>query len=256
MAVAMTASQAQEPGPGTAAARKTVGSLNPATGQPIATFPVYQREDADVAVSRAREAARWSGGLGWRERRARLLDWKSYLTGHMDELARLMHEETGKPADDATLEIILAIVHVDWAARHARRVLGPHRVFSGMTAINSVIAFAMVPALPFGGVGESGFGRIHGADGLREFTRAKAITSQWMKPPINLTSFGRTDADLRRTIGLIRLLHGRRGRSAESDLGWAAPAAPGRGGDGCRLLPGGAAPGQLLPTGSAPEWVR
>ena len=84
---------------------------------------------------------------------------------------------------------------------------------SGMTAINSVIAFAMVPALPFGGVGESGFGRIHGADGLREFTRAKAITSQWMKPPMNLTSFGRTDADLRRTVGLIRLLHGRRGRS-------------------------------------------
>ena len=169
MAVAMTASQAQEPGPGAAPARKTFGSLNPATGQPIATFPVYQREDADVAVSRAREAARWWGSLGWRERRARLLDWKSYLTGHMDELARLMHEETGEPA--------------------------------------------VVPALPFGGVGESGFGRIHGADGLREFTRAKAITSQWMKPPMNLTSFGRTGADLRRAVGLIRLLHGRRGRS-------------------------------------------
>jgi Aldehyde dehydrogenase family len=95
MAVAMTASQAQEPGPGAAPARKMFGSLNPATGQPIATFPVCQREDADVAVSRAREAARWWGGLGWRERRARLLDWKSYLTGHMDELAQLMHEETG-----------------------------------------------------------------------------------------------------------------------------------------------------------------
>jgi len=84
MAVAMTASQAREPGPGAAPARKTFGSLNPATGQPIATFPVYQREDADVAVSRAREAARWWGDLGWRERRARLLDWKSYLSGHMD----------------------------------------------------------------------------------------------------------------------------------------------------------------------------
>jgi hypothetical protein len=80
-----------------------------------------------------------------------------------------------------------------------------------MTAINSVIAFAIVPALPFGGVGESGFGRIHGADGLREFTRAKAITSQWMRPPVNLTSFSRTDADLKRIVGLITLLHGRRG---------------------------------------------
>ena len=37
---------------------------------------------------------------------------------------------------------------------------------SGMTSINSVLTFASVPALPFGGVGESGFGRIHGEDGL------------------------------------------------------------------------------------------
>jgi hypothetical protein len=69
------------------------------------------------------------------------------------------------------------------------------------------------PALPFGGVDESGFGRIHGADGLREFTRAKSITSQWMKPPVNLASFGRTDADLKRTVKLVTLLHGRRGQA-------------------------------------------
>ena len=44
------------------------------------------------------------------------------------------------------------------------------RMRSGMASVNSVIAFAGVPALPFGGVGDSGFGRIHGADGLKEFT--------------------------------------------------------------------------------------
>jgi acyl-CoA reductase-like NAD-dependent aldehyde dehydrogenase len=83
---------------------------------------------------------------------------------------------------------------------------------TGMTAINSVIAFAGVPSLPFGGVGESGFGRIHGADGLREFARAKAITRQRMKPPVNLTSFARTDKDLDRILGLVTLRHGRRYR--------------------------------------------
>jgi acyl-CoA reductase-like NAD-dependent aldehyde dehydrogenase len=80
---------------------------------------------------------------------------------------------------------------------------------SGMTSINSVIGFAIVPALPFGGVGESGFGRIHGADGLREFTRPKAITRQRMRPLVNLTSFGRTDRDMRRIVALMTLLHGR-----------------------------------------------
>jgi hypothetical protein len=79
-----------------------------------------------------------------------------------------------------------------------------------MTSINSVIAFAAVPALPFGGSGESGFGRIHGADGLREFTRGKAITRQWRKPLLNLTSFSRTDKDMKRLLSLTTLLHGKR----------------------------------------------
>src|SRR3954451_24942988 len=48
------------------------------------------------------------------------------------------------------------------------------RIRSGMTAVNGMITFAGIPALPFGGVGDSGFGRIHGPDGLKEFTYAKA----------------------------------------------------------------------------------
>jgi hypothetical protein len=83
---------------------------------------------------------------------------------------------------------------------------------SGMTAINAVIAFASVPGLPFGGVGESGFGRIHGADGLREFARAKAITRQWFRSPLNLTSFARTDREMEQVLKLVTLLHGRRPR--------------------------------------------
>src|ERR687894_801128 len=83
------------------------------------------------------------------------------------------------------------------------------RMKSGMTSVNSVLTFASVPALPFGGVGESGFGRIHGEDGLREFTRAKAITRQRVALPVNLMSFGRPvkAADtLARVMGLV---HGR-----------------------------------------------
>ena len=56
------------------------------------------------------------------------------------------------------------------------------RMRSGMTSVNSVLTFASVPSLPFGGVGDSGFGRIHGEDGLKEFTRAKAITRQRVRP--------------------------------------------------------------------------
>jgi acyl-CoA reductase-like NAD-dependent aldehyde dehydrogenase len=83
------------------------------------------------------------------------------------------------------------------------------RMRSGMTSVNSIITFAMVPGLPFGGVGESGFGRIHGPDGLREFTRAKAVTSQRFALPVNLTSFGRPAKATEVAAKLIGLVHGR-----------------------------------------------
>ncbi|MDX6218775.1 MAG: hypothetical protein QOJ48_456, partial [Frankiales bacterium] len=80
---------------------------------------------------------------------------------------------------------------------------------SGMTSVNSVLAFAGVPGLPFGGSGDSGFGRIHGDDGLREFTRAKAITRQRFALPMPIMSFDRTAKTDGLLLKTIRLLHGR-----------------------------------------------
>ena len=98
-------------------------------------------------------------------------------------------------------------------SRSKKRAMAAARAMrSGMTAINSVISFASVPALPFGGSGDSGFGRIHGADGLREFTRPKSITRQRMKPLLNLTSFSRSDTDMKRLLTGATMLHGRKYR--------------------------------------------
>jgi acyl-CoA reductase-like NAD-dependent aldehyde dehydrogenase len=83
------------------------------------------------------------------------------------------------------------------------------RMRSGMTSVNSVLTFAGVPALPFGGVGESGFGRIHGEDGLKEFTRAKAITRQRFALPVDLMSFSRPPAAADALARVMRLVHGR-----------------------------------------------
>ncbi|GAB3127474.1 aldehyde dehydrogenase family protein [Tsukamurella serpentis] len=85
------------------------------------------------------------------------------------------------------------------------------RIRSGMAAVNGIITFAGVPNLPFGGVGESGFGRIHGEDGLREFSYAKSIARKRFDPPLNLTSFGRTAAQEGMFTQLMTLLHGRAG---------------------------------------------
>ena len=78
-----------------------------------------------------------------------------------------------------------------------------------MVSINGVISFAGIPSLPFGGVGESGFGRIHGADGLREFTRAQSIARQRFGMPIVVTSFKRTARTMQTLVGIVKARHGR-----------------------------------------------
>jgi acyl-CoA reductase-like NAD-dependent aldehyde dehydrogenase len=128
-------------------------TINPATGEVLATFPLHGRREVDAAVATGREAAVWWAGLGWNGRRIRLLAWKSHLTRYLDRFAQLVHTETGKPLDDAKLEIILAILHIDWAARHARRVLRPRRVRSGLAAIHQA---ATVEYQPLGVVGVIG----------------------------------------------------------------------------------------------------
>jgi succinate-semialdehyde dehydrogenase / glutarate-semialdehyde dehydrogenase len=83
------------------------------------------------------------------------------------------------------------------------------RMRSGMTAVNSAISFVGMPALPFGGVGDSGFGRIHGDDGLREFTRPKAITKRWTRSLLPSLTFDRTPKQVALIVKATKLLHGR-----------------------------------------------
>ncbi len=115
---------------------ETFDTVNPATSEVIATFPVLGQAEIDDLVAQAQEAARWWAALGWRERERRLLAWKSHLIRYLGRLAALVHNESGKPLADAQLEIFLAVVHIDWAARNARKVLGPRRVRSGLPALN------------------------------------------------------------------------------------------------------------------------
>ncbi|MCX5402096.1 aldehyde dehydrogenase family protein [Streptomyces sp. NBC_00102] len=84
------------------------------------------------------------------------------------------------------------------------------RLRAGAVSVNSVLGFAAVPALPFGGSRDSGFGRIHGEEGLRGFTSVQSTTVQRFTPPIALTSFDVPAATRERAVRLARTLHRRR----------------------------------------------
>jgi acyl-CoA reductase-like NAD-dependent aldehyde dehydrogenase len=131
----------------------TFESLNPATGEVVGTLAIRTAEEARAAVEAARPAAQWWAALGFAGRGRRLTAWRAWLAKHSRELAELVHEENGKPTDDALIEIAVAVEHLDWAASHARSVLGRSRVRPGLLAVNHG---ASVEYLPYGVVGVIG----------------------------------------------------------------------------------------------------
>jgi acyl-CoA reductase-like NAD-dependent aldehyde dehydrogenase len=103
-------------------------STNPVTGAEAGRLPVADPAAVATAVDKARDAAAWWAGLGFDGRKVRLLRWRADLARRLEEFAELAHLETGKPEPEAIVEAGSAIEHIDWAARNARRVLGPRRV--------------------------------------------------------------------------------------------------------------------------------
>ncbi|GLY23144.1 aldehyde dehydrogenase family protein [Micromonospora sp. NBRC 101691] len=90
-----------------------------------------------------------------------------------------------------------------------RAVAVARRLRSGMASVNSVLSFAGMSTLPFGGVGESGFGRIHGEDGLREFGRAKSVTRRRGPSLLPAMTFERTPRDVARMVKAAKMMYGR-----------------------------------------------
>ena len=49
------------------------------------------------------------------------------------------------------------------------------RTTSGGACVNAAAVHGALPSLPFGGVGNSGFGRHHGVEGFREFSNLRGV---------------------------------------------------------------------------------
>ena len=95
-----------------------------------------------------------------------------------------------------------------WSKRNGNKIASQLR--TGMVSVNSVFTFAAVPSVPFGGVQDSGSGRIHGPEGLLEMTYPRTVVKTRFTIPLVFTSFKRSAGADRLIMKLIRTLHGRR----------------------------------------------
>jgi aldehyde dehydrogenase (NAD+) len=128
-------------------------SLDPRTGEVVAHHPIHSPQQVADAVAQARRASNWWQELGFDGRKARLDAWRRLLVKRLDEAASLISAETGKPAADAKLEMVIVIDHLHWAARNAERVLRKRRVPAGLLMSNQA---ATIEYLPVGVVGVIG----------------------------------------------------------------------------------------------------
>ncbi|MFI6300433.1 aldehyde dehydrogenase family protein [Amycolatopsis thailandensis] len=144
---------AVQPKPTAHSVGETFDSLSPATDEVVGTYPVHTREDVRAAVARARDAAEWWAGLGYDGRAERLRRWKGVITRRLPQLCQVVRDETGKPIADAQLESVLAIEHIAWAGKNARKILGKQRRAAGLMMSNQA---ATVEYQPLGVVGVIG----------------------------------------------------------------------------------------------------
>jgi len=96
-----------------------------------------------------------------------------------------------------------------WSKRQGKKIAS--QLHCGMVAINSTFSFAAISSVPFGGVKDSGYGRIHGPEGLLEYTYARTVVRTRFNLPLRILSFKRTAKTDRLIVRASRLLKGRLG---------------------------------------------
>ncbi len=113
-------------------------------------------------------------------------------------------EEAVRLANDSTFGLDASVWSRDRAK--ARRIAD--RLEVGTALINDHLINYAIPDLPFGGARCSGFGRVHGLEGLREFARPKSWVEDRLAPRREMHWFEEGGSGEERVRALLNLRHG------------------------------------------------
>ena len=149
------------------------------------------------------------------------------LLTDVPENARLMTEESFGPSlivmpfrDEAEAIALanaspFALSSSVWTRDGARARRVAARISAGSCAVNDVIRVIANPYASFGGNGKSGYGRYHGAEGLRSFSRIKTVMHTRSQSTGQVNWFPFTRSTRMQLTKLIRFRHGTGGLLAQ-----------------------------------------
>ncbi|HEV2834432.1 MAG TPA: aldehyde dehydrogenase family protein [Pyrinomonadaceae bacterium] len=105
---------------------------NPANGEEIGRVPLMSAADVQDAVMDARRAQREWGKLSYRARAQFIFRAREIVLAQVDEIARLISRETGKPPAEATaMEIVPTLDLMHYFARNTERLLKRQKIDIG-----------------------------------------------------------------------------------------------------------------------------
>jgi len=108
-------------------------SLNPATGAEIGRAKQTSSSEVTSAVKRSREVFHKWKTTSFRDRHALIMAAREVILLEIDEIARLISAESGKPVAEAiSMEIAPVLDLMQYFARNAERLLRPRKIGIGL----------------------------------------------------------------------------------------------------------------------------
>ncbi len=103
---------------------KTIKVNNPATLEIIGKVPNFSAEETKSAINDADEAFQSWKNTTAKERSIILKKWSDLIIENVDDLAKIMTIEQGKPLAEAKGEILMGASYIEFYAEEAKRVYG------------------------------------------------------------------------------------------------------------------------------------
>src|SRR5689334_7846853 len=111
---------------------REIVSVDPSTGEEIGRAPLLDAEEVNAAVARARAAQPAWARLSYRERARFILRAREVALERLEEIAKLISRETGKPITEAiAMEIVPTLDLMQYFAGKTMQLLKRKRISLG-----------------------------------------------------------------------------------------------------------------------------